>query len=172
MAADNSPPQIRVIAITAFVAVLVLFGLKFVFDSYYVTMFEAEEFRKVGSAPPTALMALHAAEKKSLAGAPIPIDRAMSMVARGRAGAMPELAEHDITPQPSSDNAPLIGWALTAKPGAAGSAAPASPDTAAPPANGAAPAPTTSAAPALTGTPSAAPAFSPPPAPGSPAHHQ
>jgi hypothetical protein len=44
MAADTSPPRIKPIIITAFVAVSVLIGLKFVFDSYYIEMFEAEEY--------------------------------------------------------------------------------------------------------------------------------
>ena len=113
MAADNSPPRMLPIAITALVAVLVLFGLKFVFDSYYLAMFEGEEYRKVGSVAPTALIALHAAEKKSLATAPIPIDRAVDMVVKGRAEAMPELRDGGITPEPSKDIGPLIGWALT-----------------------------------------------------------
>jgi len=110
MAADDSPPHIRPIFATAVIAVLILFGLKFVFDSYYVSMFEAEEFRKVGSVQPTQLLQLKAAEAKGFAGAPIPIEKAMSYVAKGRAEPIPGLT-NDITPQQSADIGPLFGWA-------------------------------------------------------------
>jgi hypothetical protein len=174
MAADNSPPRIQPIAITAFIAVLVLVGLKFVFDSYYLAMFEAEEYRKVGSVEPSQLLALRAAEKKSFAAAPVPIDRAIDLVVKGRADPMPDPKAGDITPQPSADNAPLIGWASL------GRVAPAAPAGApsSEPAGGASPAPATSASGASAPVPSAAaapaasaravPAPSPPVAP--PAH--
>jgi hypothetical protein len=168
MAADNSPPRIQPIVITAFIAVLALVGLKFVFDSYYVQMFEAEEYRKVGSVEPTALLALRAAEKKSLASAPIPIDRAVQLVAKGRGEPMDELKDGGITPFPSNDNAALIGWATLAKPGAAVTTNAASDASAPAPSGSTAPAgspgPSPSGAPAVA--PSAAPASSAPP--GSP----
>jgi hypothetical protein len=158
MAADNSPPRIQPIAITAFIAVLVLVGLKFVFDSYYLAMFEAEEYRKVGSVEPSQLLALRAAEKKSLASAPVPIDRAIDLVVKGRADPMPDPKAGDITPQPSTDNAPLIGWASF------GRVAPATPAGAqsAEPAPGTPPAMSASAAPASSPSSAPSPATSAP----------
>ena len=152
MAADNSPPRIQPIAITAFVAVLVLFGLKFVFDSYYLAMFEGEEYRKVGSVQPAELIALRAAEARSLASAPIPLEKAMQLVAKGRAEPMPGMKNDGIKPEPSTDTAAMIGWAQLAKPALQEDDSPAPPATSA----SAAPATSASAAPAMSA--SAAPA--------------
>lgn len=179
MAADNSPLSIRPIAIAAFVAIVILIGLKFVFDSYYVTMFEEEEYRKVGSVQPSELLALRAAEAKSFAAAPIPLDRAMQLVARGRAEPMPQLKNGGITPEQSKDKAALVGWAQTAKldmsdddePTPADSAAPSA--SALPAASGSAAIPAPSGAPAAS-SPSAKPSASAPPSPrpsGAPALH-
>jgi hypothetical protein len=153
MAADNSPPRIQPIIITAFVAVLVLVGLKFVFDSYYIEMFEAEQYRQIGSVEPAELLALRAAEKKSFAAAPIPIDRAMALVARGRTEPMPGGKEGDITPEPSTDYAALVGWAQLAKPAFV---VPAAAPSAAPAPTGSAPAASGSAAVAVPTAPSGA----------------
>jgi hypothetical protein len=122
MAAETSNPKTVPIAIGAFVGVLILAGLKPIFDSYYVEMFEAEEYRKVLSVPPHELLALRAAEAKSFASAPIPLDKAMKIVARGRAE--PMAGNQDITPEPSNDRAALIGWAQLAKPEMAGAPSP------------------------------------------------
>jgi hypothetical protein len=168
MAADNSPPRIQPIIITAFIAVLTLVGLKFVFDSYYLYMFEAEEYRKIGSVEPTELRALRAAEKKSFSVAPVPLERAIDLVTKGRGDPMPVGAGGDITPQPSTDTAPLIGWASLGRtlPTSATTAASAAP-SAAP--MGSAPATTvSSAAPAASGSAMPRPAASasaPPPVP-------
>jgi hypothetical protein len=158
MAADKSPPRIRVIATTALGAILVLVGLKFVFDSYYVAMFEAEEQRKVAAVPPADLLALRAAEQRSFARARIPLRRAMDIVARGRVEPIPGLEDGGVAPVPSDDTGPLIGWAgLAASRGApAGAAAPsasAAPTVlpATPPSGSAAPSP--SVAPRGSATP-------------------
>jgi len=147
MAVDNSPPRIGPIFLTAAVALSCLIALKFMFDSYYVTMFEAEEYRKVGSVEPTALLALRAAERKSLAGAPIPLDKAMQIVAKGRAAPIPEMPNGGITPEPSNDESSLVGWAQaphtrppppdvpTPAPATPASAPPPPPRTPAPPAS-------------------------------------
>jgi hypothetical protein len=156
MAVDKSPPHLVPIALTAVVCVAILAGLKPVFDTYYLEMFEAESFRKVGSVQPTELLALHAAENKGFAAAPIPLDKAMDMVAHNRS--VPTIA-----PEQSTDTAALVGWAQLPKTGL-GSLPPAPPP---PPSASAEPAPVPSAAPggsaaAPSATPSAAP---PPPAP-------
>jgi hypothetical protein len=111
MASDTSPPRVRAIAITAFVALAILVGLKFVFDSYYVTMFEAEEYEKNGKVQSTSLLELHAAEKRNLTTSSIPIDKAMSMLARSREVASAALPDGGIIPEQSTDTNALAGWA-------------------------------------------------------------
>ena len=125
MAADNSPILLKPIAITVVVAIAFLIGLKPILDTYYTEMFEGEEYRKVGSLQPAELNALHAAEAKGFASAPIKLDKAMAMVARDRAIA-------SISPEQSTDTASLGGWAQLPKtglgslpPAPSGSAAPA-----------------------------------------------
>ncbi len=110
MAVDNSSPRILPIAMTALLSVVILIALKFAFDWYFVAMFEEEEFRKVGSVAPTELLALHAAETTSFAAAPVPLDKAMAIVARGRSEAIPGLPA-GITPEASDDTSSLYGWA-------------------------------------------------------------
>jgi hypothetical protein len=181
MASDNSPPRIRPILATAAIAVVVLVSLKFVFDSYYLSMFEDEEFRKVGSVSPVALIALRAAEKKSLASAPIPLDRAMQLVAKGRSEPIPGMQNGGITPEQSTDEASLVGWAqlpshhtvsVTEPASSASAAVPASSSSAAPAASGSAAAVPPPPRPAGSSAPSAAPKPpTPAPAPSASAPH-
>ena len=50
-------------------------------------MFEAEEYEKIGKVQSESLIALHAGEKRNLTtGVEVPIDKAMSMLARSREG--------------------------------------------------------------------------------------
>jgi hypothetical protein len=133
MASDQSPPRVRAIAITAFTALAILVGLKFVFDSYYLQMFEAEEYEKIGSVQSKELAELRANEKRNLTTGAVPIDKAMSLLARSREAASAGLADGGITPEQSTDNNPLIGWGKLPQPltaaemasGADGGAAPA-----------------------------------------------
>ena len=110
MASDNSPPRVRAIAGTAFIAFAILIGLKFVFDSYYLQMFEAEEYIKNGSVQSKSLIDLHAAEKRNLTTSSIPIDRAMGMLARSREAASAGLPDGGIIPEQSTDTNSLLGW--------------------------------------------------------------
>ena len=167
MAADTTLPRIVPMAVTAFVGVAILFGLKFVFDSYFIEMFEAEEYVKVGSVEPKELHALRAAELKSFASAPVPLDKALDIVAHNRA------SSDVIRPEPSNDLASLEGWAELPKTGlgslpphaaASASAAPLAPALAV------APSPALPSAPAAPGpAPSPAPHAVPPT--GAPAPH-
>ena len=111
MATDNSPPRVRAIFITAVIAFMILVGLKFVFDSYYVTMFEEEEFLKIGSTQSKQLADLRAGEKKNLANSAMPIDRAMMLLAKSRDEASAAGPDGGVTPIQSTDTAALIGWA-------------------------------------------------------------
>jgi hypothetical protein len=110
MASDQSPPRVRAIAVTAFVALAILVGLKFVFDSYYLQMFEAEEYEKVGSVQSKDLAELRANEKRNLTTGAVPIDKAMSMLARSREAASAGLPDGGITPEQSTDTNALVGW--------------------------------------------------------------
>jgi len=176
MAVDNSAPRIRMILLTAGVAVATLISLKFIFDSYYLAMFEEEEYQKVGSVAPTALLGLRAAEQKSLATAPIPLDRAIQLVAKGRSSPIPEMPNDGITPLPSNDESSLVGWAQAPRPrpapAEAPSAAPALPassgsaTTPVPPA----PAPPPPVPPPTPKPPAPSAAPSPPPSPSAVPH--
>jgi hypothetical protein len=103
MATDNSPPRNKIIFVGAIVTVAILILLKFAFDSYFIMMMEGEAAAKM--ATPEELHALHADEQKRLTQSPLPIDQAMGQVAKGRD------TNPLITPQPSPDEAPLLGWA-------------------------------------------------------------
>jgi hypothetical protein len=103
MATDNSPPRIRVILTTAFSTLVILVTLKYVFDSYFLMMASAAELDHLR--PNEELALLRAGEEKNLTSGPMPIDRAMQILAqRGRAG------EALIAPQPSDDLGPMVGW--------------------------------------------------------------
>jgi|GEM_PF-4622399 len=108
MAFDKSGTRNRVILIVAFGTVIGLGALKFVFDSYFISMAEASAQEKLAS--PEALIRLREEEKKALENAPIPIDQAMSRVAAGREGAGAAIA-----PQPSDDIGAMKGWAQLPK---------------------------------------------------------
>lgn len=128
MATDNSPPRNKIIAIGALVTVVILVLLHFAFDSYFIMMMENEAAAKI--AKPEELQSYRAAEQKKLQESPLPIGKAMQQVAA--AGDRAAL----ITPQASSDDAPMTGWgqgsrALAAKASAsADGGAAASPDVA------------------------------------------
>jgi hypothetical protein len=102
MATDQSQPRNRLIAILAFGTVASLFVLKFVFDSYFIDMYESEAHAKL--AKPEELWKIRDDENKRLTQSPTPIDQAMQQVGRGRE------ASPLVTPEQSTDNAPLVGW--------------------------------------------------------------
>lgn len=106
MAIDNTPPRLRLIATIAFIVVVTLIGLDFVFKSYYAYMSDAAAREKI--APRTDLENQHAAEKSAFAAAKLPIEQAMAQLAKGSRG--------DVTPQPSDDMGPMTGWSKMPKP--------------------------------------------------------
>ena len=107
MAIDNTPPRLRLIATIAIIVIVTLVGLEFVFKSYYAFMTDEAKAEKI--APKTALLAQAKLEAESFGGAKIPIDQAMSQVAKGT---RPELIE----PKPSDDLSAMTGWAKLPKP--------------------------------------------------------
>jgi hypothetical protein len=106
MAIDNTPPRLRLIATIAAIVVITLVSLDVVFTSYFAFMTDQAKHEKI--APKKDLLAQLAAEQGALAGAKVPIDRAMNQVAKGM---RPELIE----PKPSDDMAPMTGWSKMPK---------------------------------------------------------
>lgn len=136
MAADKSEPKVGMIAKVAVLCIATLIGVHEALVAYFDQVAQAEEYRKVGSAVPTALLNARADEKQRLETGSMPIEKAMEAIeAKGRMGASP-----DIAPSASRDVAPLQGWAKlphevpspmmvpepSAAPAASSSAAPAS----------------------------------------------
>jgi hypothetical protein len=152
MAIDKSEPRVGVIAQVAIVSIVTLVATHAALVAYFDKASYEEEMRKIGTAPPTALINVRASEKERLSGGPMPIQQAMDKLAHGgRMNASP-----DIMPSASHDIAPLQGW--TKLPGEVPA-----PMMAPPPAPSAsAPEPSSSAAPAPSAAPSAAPAASGP----------
>jgi hypothetical protein len=105
MAADDTPPKNRLIATLALVSLCTLVVLKFILTSYFNEMVEADKRGKITK--PEELYAIRAEQTKNLTTSPIPIDKAMSDLEKGR----PDL----VLPHPSDDTGPLIGWAKTPK---------------------------------------------------------
>jgi hypothetical protein len=106
MAIDNTPPRLRLIATIAFIVVVTLVGLDFVFKSYYAYM--SDEAVREKLAPRTDLVNQLAAEKNAFAAAKVPVDQAMAQLAKGQRGI--------VTPQPSEDMGPMTGWSKMPKP--------------------------------------------------------
>jgi hypothetical protein len=139
MASDKSDPRVGLIFQVGILAIITLIVVHTTLQAYFDRMERAEIRRKVGL--PESLMSLRADEKERLTNGPMPIDKAMEMLAtKGRMN-----ASVDIMPSASRDLAPLQGW--TKLPG---QVPPAMTATAPPP----------SSAPSASAAPSAAPAAS------------
>jgi hypothetical protein len=109
MATENSPPQIRTILTVAFSSVVILAALNYVFRSYFLMMTEQVEHDHL--AKPEELIKLREGEQRNLNTAPLPIAKAMQELgARGRTNYAAFVPQADITPQPSDDLGPMVGW--------------------------------------------------------------
>jgi hypothetical protein len=109
MATDNSPPRIRIILTVAFSSLVILITLNYVFRSYFIMMTEDVEHDHLWK--PVELMKLHEGEEKNLTTGALPIQKAMSELAQpGREGSAALTQYADITPQPSNDMGPMVGW--------------------------------------------------------------
>jgi hypothetical protein len=143
MAVDKSEPKVGMIAKVAVLAIATLIGVHEALVAYFDQVAQAEEYRKVGSEAPEALLNARADEKRRLETGPMPIEKAMQAIAaKGRMGASPEIA-----PSASRDVAPLQGWAKLPQQ---------VPSPMMAPEPSAAPAASSSAAPAPSGAPAAA----------------
>lgn len=114
---DDTPPRNRVIAAYTALAVMTLIGLKFVFDSYLDASRRSVRTEQLRTSQATAaLEEYRERQRERLAGGAMPIERAMSELARRGRNAFPL-----IRPAPSQDLDPLRGWAqLPREPAAAG----------------------------------------------------
>lgn len=172
MASDNSPTRNRAILGVAVGTVGLLIGIKFALDSYFVQMAEITAHEKLVS--PEQLIAHREAEKKALAGGPMPIDQALAEVGRrGRDGLSG--GGVDLSPRQSDDTGALIGWskmpkAVPQKPVDAPAPTAPAPSAPAPDSTAPVPAPTaTGSAPAPHGS-APAPGTAPTTAPTAPHH--
>jgi len=113
MAHESANPRIRVMFAIAISSALSLAVLDQVFKSYFNMMMEEEEHDKVLGVPPLQYNELRAQEQQRLTSASVPISKAMKELAiRGREDpSLKDLANTDISPQPSNDQAALVGWA-------------------------------------------------------------
>ncbi len=112
MAAESTEPKSGLILQIAFGAVVLLIGIRFGLVSYFNVQMDEEFQRKVVSKTSQQLVDLRAMEQKALTGGPLPIDRAIALVA---SKPREELGE-TIAPKPSEDLAPLVGWGQNPKP--------------------------------------------------------
>jgi hypothetical protein len=108
MASDDTRPKVRMLFTIGVVAVSLLFGVKFLLDSYYLDMTE-EHARSLLPAT-EQIEKLRAEEKAAIntsnAGGNIPVSVAMQQLAqKGR-----DNAGDVISPKPSDDVDPLKGW--------------------------------------------------------------
>jgi hypothetical protein len=106
MSRVTAGPRTGLVIQVGVTAVAILIAMHAGLVAYFDQQARAEEYRKIGSAQPEALMQVRADEKQRLNAGPMPIDKAMHMLDdRKRAGASP-----DIMPSASLDTAPLQGW--------------------------------------------------------------
>jgi hypothetical protein len=104
MATDKSEPKVGMIAKIAVLCIATLIGVHEGLVAYFDHVAQAEEYRKVGSAKPEALLNAREDEKQRLETGSMPIEKAMQVVMKGRT------ASPDIAPSVSKDTAPLQGW--------------------------------------------------------------
>jgi hypothetical protein len=160
MATENSPPQIRIILTVAFSSVVILAALNYVFHSYYLMM--TEEVEHAHLAKPEELLKLREGEQRNLTTAPLPIAKAMQELAsRGRTNYAAFAQSADITPEPSNDLGPMVGWVRAPNQAVVdainAAAANPPPEPAAAATDGGASAPAADAGPALKNAPKNAP---------------
>lgn len=106
MAIDNTPPRLRLIGTIAFIVIITLIGLNFVFESYFAYM--TDEARREKLAPRTELLAQVAAEHAAMQGAKMQLDQAVAQLKSGKREALVE-------PKPSDDVGAMTGWSKLPK---------------------------------------------------------
>lgn len=106
MAGDNTSPKVRMLLTIGLVGVLLLLGVKFALESYFLEV--TEEYERGLLPKTTEIDTMRATERANLdKGVAMPVNVAMETLAqKGR-----DNASEGITPQPSDDPSPLVGWA-------------------------------------------------------------
>ncbi|MBS2011579.1 MAG: hypothetical protein JST00_01600 [Deltaproteobacteria bacterium] len=107
MAIDNTPPRLRLIVTIAIIVVITLFGLDFVFKSYYAHMLDEAQHEKL--APTRDRDESRASEQTSLTSGKVPIEQAMAQIAKGTRDSV-------IEPRQSDDTGSMSGWSKMPKP--------------------------------------------------------
>ncbi|MGA2447463.1 MAG: hypothetical protein ABTD50_02165 [Polyangiaceae bacterium] len=106
MGTDKSEPRIGVIVFVGVFVVATLLSVRAGLVAYFDIESRAEELRKVSLSRPAARLSIQADESRRMMSGPLPIDRAMRMLAmKGRLKASAE-----IQPVASKDLSPLMGW--------------------------------------------------------------
>ena len=107
MAIDNTPPRLKLIVTIAAITVVTLISLDFILKSYYAMMTDDASREKV--APTKDLDEHRKAEQAALGAAALPVDQAMTQLAKaGRA--------EIVAPKQSDDLGPMTGWSKMPKP--------------------------------------------------------
>jgi len=104
MATEKSEPKYPVIVGLAVFVITALLGIRLLLQQYYIAMYEDEQQRKYLGAPHARVTRARAEWNEHLRSGDHPIERAMQDFA---SGSRPNV----ITIRPSTDIAPLQGWA-------------------------------------------------------------
>lgn len=105
MATDKTEPRLGLIVGMTILVVTGLVVFYYAITSYFIWVTEDEQRRKIVEQRPEQLMRLREDEERRLHSGPMPIERAMALLASGQRPA-------EIAPRPSTDSSPLQGWSL------------------------------------------------------------
>ncbi|MFT3921899.1 MAG: hypothetical protein QM778_05135 [Myxococcales bacterium] len=102
---DDSPPRNGIIFFYTVLTVFMLIGVKFLLDSYFASMMNAEYQEKVWSRGMAEVAAVRAKEAETLQKGSMPIDQAMKLLGQRGRSASPVIAPA------SGQGAPgVAGW--------------------------------------------------------------
>jgi len=102
---DDSPPRNGIIFFYTLLTVFMLIGVKFLLDSYFASMMNAEIYEKVLSRGMAEVKAVRTKEAETLQKGSLPIDEAMRLIGQRGRGASPVIA-----PQSGQGAAEIAGW--------------------------------------------------------------
>lgn len=113
MAAENSEPRSTLVFQLGVFSIVAIVVVRFGLSTFFSMSMDEEYARKVGEHRNEQLTALKEDAKKALSSGPMPIDRAMQMVASSSRQALGD----SIAPRSSDDTAALVGWSQAPKAG-------------------------------------------------------
>jgi hypothetical protein len=102
---DDSPPRNGIIFFYTVLAVFMLIGVKFLLDSYFASMMNAEMYEKIYSRGMEQVAAVREKEAQQLQKGNVPIEQAIRLIAQRGRGASPL-----ITPEGSPVAPEISGW--------------------------------------------------------------